>query len=151
MSCDPAYTFSIDDHSMTIIEADSVNTKPLEVDSIQIFAGQRYSFVLEATQDVGNYWVRAHPLFGTTGFDGGINSAILRYDTASPTEPTTTQAVSTKPLKETDLEPLASMPVVSLISLGCRLRTDAGSVARHCRLGRCGQGYQLRFQLRTCH
>ncbi|OJT14186.1 Laccase [Trametes pubescens] len=111
MSCDPAYTFSIDDHSMTIIEADSVNTKPLEVDSIQIFAGQRYSFVLEATQDVGNYWVRADPLFGTTGFDGGINSAILRYDTASPTEPTTTQAVSTKPLKETDLEPLASMPV----------------------------------------
>ncbi|EIW60660.1 phenoloxidase [Trametes versicolor FP-101664 SS1] len=111
MSCDPAYTFSIDDHSMTIIEADSVNTKPLEVDSIQIFAGQRYSFVLEANQDVGNYWVRADPLFGTTGFDGGINSAILRYDTASPTEPTTTQATSTKPLKETDLEPLASMPV----------------------------------------
>lgn len=31
---------------MTIIEADSVNTQPLVVDSIQIFAAQRYSFVV---------------------------------------------------------------------------------------------------------
>lgn len=140
MSCDPAYTFSIDDHSMTIIEADSVNTKPLEVDSIQIFAGQRYSFVLEANQDVGNYWVRADPLFGTTGFDGGINSAILRYDTASPTEPTTTQATSTKPLKETDLEPLASMPVVSLTSTSSLMVCSCNSPAWLCCLGWCGQG-----------
>jgi iron transport multicopper oxidase len=36
MSCDPNFTFTIDGHSMTIIEADSVNTEPLTVDSIQI-------------------------------------------------------------------------------------------------------------------
>ena len=46
ISCDPNHTFSIDGHNMTIIEADGVNTKPLTVDSIQIFAGQRYSFVV---------------------------------------------------------------------------------------------------------
>ena len=31
---------------MTVIEADAVNVQPYEVDSIQIYAGQRYSFVV---------------------------------------------------------------------------------------------------------
>ncbi|OSD02778.1 multicopper oxidase [Trametes coccinea BRFM310] len=111
ISCDPAYTFSIDGHDMTVIEADSVNTQPLEVDSIPIYAGQRYSFVVEANQPVDNYWIRANPMAGTTGFEGGINSAILRYEGAPEQEPTTTPSTSTKPLKETDLHPLVSMPV----------------------------------------
>jgi iron transport multicopper oxidase len=40
LSCDPNYVFSIDGHAMTIIEVDGVSTKPLTVDSIQIFAGE---------------------------------------------------------------------------------------------------------------
>ena len=60
LSCDPNWTFSIDDHTMTIIEVDAVNVEPLTgmkrfiywvspqltcsrilaVDSIQIFAGK---------------------------------------------------------------------------------------------------------------
>ncbi|KAH9897825.1 laccase [Cubamyces lactineus] len=112
LSCDPSFTFSIDEHTMTIIETDAVNTQPLEVDSIQIFAGQRYSFVLEANQAVDNYWIRAAPAFGqNTGFADGLNSAILRYDGASPVDPTTTQSASTKPLNEVDLHPLTPMPV----------------------------------------
>jgi len=39
ISCDPNFIFSIDKHSLTVIEADGIETKPLEVDSIQIFAG----------------------------------------------------------------------------------------------------------------
>ncbi len=46
MSCDPNYVFSIDNHDLTVIETDGINTKPLAVDSIQIFAAQRYSFVV---------------------------------------------------------------------------------------------------------
>ena len=46
LSCDPFYTFSIDGHNMTIIEADAVNTQPHTVDSIDILAGQRYSFIV---------------------------------------------------------------------------------------------------------
>lgn len=46
MACDPGYVFSIDKHSLTIIEADGENTKPLIVDALQIFAGQRYSVVV---------------------------------------------------------------------------------------------------------
>ncbi|KAI0778757.1 laccase 1 [Trametes elegans] len=111
LSCDPNHVFSIDGHDLTVIEADAVNTQPLVVDSIQIFAAQRYSFVLNANQPVDNYWIRANPSFGNVGFEGGINSAILRYDGASPTEPTTNQTTSTKPLNEVDLHTLASTPV----------------------------------------
>ncbi|KAJ3576543.1 hypothetical protein NP233_g343 [Leucocoprinus birnbaumii] len=108
ISCDPNYTFSIDGHTMTIIEVDGINTKPLLVDSIQIFAGQRYSFVLNANQPIGNYWIRANPNIGTTGFDGGINSAILRYVFAPNKDPTTTQTTPTKPLVEANLVPLTN-------------------------------------------
>ena len=111
LSCDPYYNFTIDGHDLTVIEADSVNTQPLVVDSIPIFAGQRYSFVLEANQPVDNYWIRANPNFGPVGFENGMNSAILRYDGAPEIEPTSS-SVTTKPLQETDLRPLTPMPVV---------------------------------------
>nr|BAU94251.1 laccase [Pholiota microspora] len=107
ISCDPNFTFSIDGHSLTIIEADGINTQPLVVDSIQIFAGQRYSFVLKTNQAIDNYWIRALPNIGTQGFDGGINSAILRYWGAPVADPTTTSTAS-NPLLETNLHPLTN-------------------------------------------
>ncbi|KXN87073.1 Laccase-1 [Leucoagaricus sp. SymC.cos] len=107
ISCDPNFTFSIDSHVMTIIEADGVNVVPLEVDTIQIFAGQRYSFVLNANQAVNNYWVRAQPnIVGPSGFDNGVNSAILRYKGASDADPTSAQGPNSNPLVETSLHPL---------------------------------------------
>ncbi|KAG6894835.1 hypothetical protein C0992_004374 [Termitomyces sp. T32_za158] len=110
MSCDPNYNFSIDGHTMTIIEVDGVNTHPLTVDSISIFARQRYSFILTADQPTANYWIRAKPNvpIGKTQdlFDGGINSTILRYTDAPRQDPNTTQTRSTSPLRETDLHPL---------------------------------------------
>ncbi|KAF7342352.1 Laccase G [Mycena venus] len=111
MSCDPNFTFTIDGHTMTIIEADSVNTEPLTVDSIQIFAGQRYSFVLNANADVGNYWIRTVANGGTAGFDNGINSAILRYVGADEVDPTTNATTSTAALVETNLHPLVPTAV----------------------------------------
>ena len=38
--------FSIDNHDLTVIEADSVETQPVTVNTIQIFTAQRYSFVV---------------------------------------------------------------------------------------------------------
>ena len=73
-----------------------------------------YCFQLTANQSIDNYWIRANPPFGNVGFEGGINSAILRYDTALEVEPATIMPpVSVSPLRETDLHPLESMPVVS--------------------------------------
>ena len=133
ISCDPNFVFSIDNHNMvssrrrfqfvfipralihtvqTIIEADGGLTQPLVVDSIQIYAGQRYSFILTADQPVANYWIRANPNNGNTGFTDGINSAVLRYIGASvDTDPTTTQTTS-NPLLEQDLHPFNTSDVV---------------------------------------
>lgn len=108
ISCDPFFDFSIDSHTLTIIEVDGINSQPLIVDSLRIFAGQRYSVVLNANRPVGNYWIRALPNFGPPGFTGGFNSAILRYVGAPAVDPTTTQAPSTQPLIESNLHPLAS-------------------------------------------
>ncbi|KIL58885.1 multicopper oxidase [Amanita muscaria Koide BX008] len=106
ISCDPDFTFSIDNHTMTIIEVDGVATQPLKVDSIDIYAGQRYSFILKANQPIANYWIRSVPGPGPTGFDGGINSAILRYIGAPIADPKTPEEPSTNPLLETSLVPL---------------------------------------------
>ncbi|KAJ7291810.1 laccase [Mycena rebaudengoi] len=106
ISCDPNFTVTIDGHKMTIIEVDSENVQPLTVDSIQIFAGMRYSFVLNADQAKDNYWIRSVANGGTKGFANGINSAILRYVGADEVDPVTTITTSTAPLVETDLRPL---------------------------------------------
>ena len=82
------------------------------VDSIQIYAGQRYSFILLANQPVANYWVRANPELGNTGFAGGINSAILRYQGAPTQDPNTTQTPNSRPLLEQNLHPFNPLDVV---------------------------------------
>ncbi|KAF5365055.1 hypothetical protein D9758_010968 [Tetrapyrgos nigripes] len=107
VACDPNFVFSIDNHTMTVIEVDGVNHEELEVDQIQIFAGQRYSVILNADQATDNYWIRANPSTGTTGFSGGINSAILRYvDADEDSEPGTPEVTATNALVEEDLVPL---------------------------------------------
>ncbi|KAJ7664849.1 laccase 3 precursor [Mycena rosella] len=112
LSCDPNFIFSIDAHDMTIIEVDSVNHLPLTVDSIQIFAGQRYSFVLTANQAVDNYWIRTVANGGTAGFDNGINSAVLRYVGAPIQDPATNATTSVIPLVEQNLHPVLTESVV---------------------------------------
>ncbi|TFK20840.1 laccase 9 [Coprinopsis marcescibilis] len=110
MSCDPDYTFSIDNHDLTIIEADGQLTEPLTVQQLRIFAGQRYSFVLNANQPVGNYWIRARPNIGAGSLpsidSGGINSAILRYARATLDDPATTPHINPVVFQEVNLHTL---------------------------------------------
>lgn len=106
MSCDPNFYFSIDGHNLTVIEADGQLTEPLPVDGLQIFAGQRYSVVLVADKPVDNYWVRNLPNLVNASFVGGTNSAILRYQGAPNTDPTTVNTESQNPLLETNLHAL---------------------------------------------
>ena len=116
---------------MTIIEADGVETEPLTVDSFAIFPSQRYSVVFTADQPIDNYCtssdcdigdnqsfdeslslgIRVNPINSgvngianfTTGFDGGINSAILRYKGADKVDPTTSENPNGIALNESDL------------------------------------------------
>ncbi|KIJ21193.1 laccase [Paxillus involutus ATCC 200175] len=106
MSCNPNFLFSIDGHNLTVIEADGMLTEPLLVDSLQIFAGQRYSVILNATKPVANYWIRALPSTVNSTFIGGLNSAILRYNGAPDVDPTTNQTKSVMPLLEQNLHAL---------------------------------------------
>ncbi|KAF5380268.1 hypothetical protein D9757_008201 [Collybiopsis confluens] len=112
ISCDPNYVFSIDGHNLTIIEADGVSTSPVNVNQIQIYAAQRYSFVLSATQPVGNYWIRAvpsTPLAGTPAgspLANGINSAVLRYKGAPETDPISSSTSVITAVNEHILHPL---------------------------------------------
>ncbi|KAK0205899.1 laccase lcc5 [Desarmillaria ectypa] len=106
MACDANFVFQIEGHNMTIIEVDGVNHEAYTVDEIQIFAAQRYSFVLAADQTVDNYWVRFNPNVGTQGFTNNINSAILRYNGANETNPEDANVTSTNALDEANLVPL---------------------------------------------
>jgi FtsP/CotA-like multicopper oxidase with cupredoxin domain len=51
--------FSVDGHNLTVIANDLVNIVPYTTDGIVIGPGQRYDVIIEANQDVGNYWMRA--------------------------------------------------------------------------------------------
>jgi hypothetical protein len=106
ISCDPNFMFSIDGHNLTVIEADGELTEPLLVDSIQVFAGQRYSVIMNATQPVGHYWIRALPNTPNATFSGGLNSAILRYSGAPSEDPTTNNSTAVMPLLEQNLHAL---------------------------------------------
>ena len=110
LSCGPTYTVSIDNHNMTVIEADGVETNPLTVNSFDIFPAQRYSVVITADQPIDNYCtlsddltashllitspllgirvIPTGPEAGDTEFDNGINAAILRYEGAPIADPT---------------------------------------------------------------
>ncbi|TFK22618.1 laccase 9 [Coprinopsis marcescibilis] len=110
LSCDPNYRFSIDGHTLTVIEADGQATEQLEVQEIQIFAGQRYSFILNTNQTPGNYWIRAIPNLGANNLpnfsSGGINSAILRYAGQPAVDPVTSAPTNPVRLLEQNLHAL---------------------------------------------
>ncbi|TEB37779.1 laccase [Coprinellus micaceus] len=114
LSCDPNFNFTIDGHNLTVIEADGQLVKPVVVDQIQIFAGQRYSFILVANQTESNYWIRAQPNVGFGDLEnivtGGINSAILHYVGApdvEPPDPELPLPVPKLPLLEPSLHPFS--------------------------------------------
>jgi len=72
---------------MTVIETDGIIIEPVEVDSISVFAAQRYSVIVEASQPVDNYWIRARSNLPNQTFRDGVSSAIFRYKGAPDEEP----------------------------------------------------------------
>ncbi|KAJ4465860.1 laccase [Lentinula lateritia] len=110
MSFDAFHGFSIDNHNLTIIEVDGINTLPHTVNFIEIYPAQRYSFVLNANQPISNYRIRAlsNTGVGAHNFTNSVNSAILRYVGAPEEEPQTSQPLSSDEVmfREGDLHPL---------------------------------------------
>ncbi|KAK0496191.1 Cu-oxidase-domain-containing protein [Armillaria luteobubalina] len=107
------FTFSIDKHSLTVIEADGAELTPSVVDSLDLLAGQRYSVVLHANQRVDNYWINAPYVGGSPlnnlNQNATLSRAILRYAGAprrDPTTPMTLGPVDGVALVEGNLRPL---------------------------------------------
>ncbi|KAK4687235.1 L-serine dehydratase, partial [Tremellales sp. Uapishka_1] len=50
--------FSIDNHTLTVIEADGTSVVPFNVSSINLAVAQRYSVLVTLDQEPGAYWIR---------------------------------------------------------------------------------------------
>ena len=48
-------TFSVDNHKLKVMATDGYLVEPAEVDYIALHSGERYDFLLEATEENGNY------------------------------------------------------------------------------------------------
>ncbi|KAG5651439.1 hypothetical protein H0H81_008643 [Sphagnurus paluster] len=87
------YEFSIEGHRLTIIEVDGINHVPLTVDRFMVYAGQRYSVVLNANRPVRNYWIRAPMELQHSSDNANLDTkkvyAVLHYDGAPAADPTT--------------------------------------------------------------
>ncbi|KAF5379775.1 hypothetical protein D9615_005647 [Tricholomella constricta] len=109
LSCRPFFTFSVDGHNMDIMEFDGIEHNPVPAQNFDIFAAQRVSFILNANQTVGNYWIRAFPTggdpAGNPNYNPDLTLAVLRYKGAPAVEPTTVNTPGHK-LIEGDMHPI---------------------------------------------
>ncbi|CAG9986617.1 unnamed protein product [Clonostachys byssicola] len=89
---DSGFSFSIDGHKLKVIAMDYVPIKPYITDSVAIGSGQRYDIIVEADQNIGNYWMRA--IYQTCAGQDNKNKnnirGIVRYEGAEEADPTTT-------------------------------------------------------------
>ena len=76
----------IENHTMTVVEADGHPITPKTVQSLDINSGQRYSVLITTDQPVGSYWVSV-----MTRHRSGVvtGQAILRYKGSNGSEPST--------------------------------------------------------------
>ncbi|XP_030081054.1 laccase-2 [Drosophila hydei] len=79
---------SVDNHLLTAINSDGYDIEAMEVGSIVTYSGERFDFVLNANQAVGNYWLRLKGLMDCSErFTSAFQVAILRYEGAPEVEP----------------------------------------------------------------
>jgi FtsP/CotA-like multicopper oxidase with cupredoxin domain len=86
------FEFSIDNHPLSVIEADGTATEPLSIHRLDVAVAQRYSVVINANQSsASNYWMRAQLNTFCFGDDNPILDAdaraLITY-TNSTTAPT---------------------------------------------------------------
>ncbi|XP_063850104.1 uncharacterized protein LOC135094180 [Scylla paramamosain] len=89
---------SVDNHTLLVIAADGHPIQPITVDSLTIYGGERWDFVLTANQEQGTYWIKFQGLMHCgTRHKAAYQLAVLRYegtegvpDTRAPTSYHTT-------------------------------------------------------------
>ncbi|XP_050416521.1 uncharacterized protein LOC126830218 [Patella vulgata] len=75
--------FSVQDHQLYMISSDGYPFHSIIVDSFNIFAGERYDFVLHADRDIDNYLIHVRGLADCgASFKQAKQHAILKYSGA---------------------------------------------------------------------
>nr|XP_022325863.1 laccase-like [Crassostrea virginica] len=85
-----AFRVSVDKHDIQIISVDGNDVTMTSAESVIVYGGERVDFILLASEDVDNYWVRAQTLEVSNG-DGPLVPdtalAILRYNGSREVHP----------------------------------------------------------------
>ncbi|KAF6755667.1 laccase 16 [Ephemerocybe angulata] len=133
------FTFSIEGHSLTIIEVDGVSHVPKVVGGFDIYVGQRYSVIVDANQAIKNYWIRAPMELQHDSDNDNLDTdnvyAVLHYEGAPDAEPTTPAKVgASNVLEEYQLAALenpgapgGSAPADRIIDLQFSRETSGGT------------------------
>ncbi|RUS76214.1 hypothetical protein EGW08_016021, partial [Elysia chlorotica] len=75
---------SVDGHEIDIIASDGYDVEPLRVQFFNIFAGERFDFILTANQSIGNYLLRVQGENDCGAlFNDAHQTAILHYENAT--------------------------------------------------------------------
>ena len=75
---------AIEGHNLTVIEADGKPMVPIEVQSLDINSGQRYSVLINTSQPVASYWISIMTRHRSKVVTG---QAILRYSGSNSSTP----------------------------------------------------------------
>lgn len=118
---DSMFKFMIDNHTMTVIAADLVPIVPYDTTVLSIGMGQRYDIVVNASESSGDFWMRAIPQTSCSENDSADNiKGIIRYDSSSTDDPTTSAYTYTDSCDDEDMANL--VPYLAVVA-------DEGSLA----------------------
>jgi FtsP/CotA-like multicopper oxidase with cupredoxin domain len=79
---------SIDNHTITAIATDGNSLQPVEATFLVTYAGERWDFIVNANQQVGNYFIRARGLMDCDErFTSSFQMAVLHYHGAEDENP----------------------------------------------------------------
>ena len=90
-----AYKIEVEGHKLTVVATDGHFIQPVEADYLIVHTGERYDFILNATQPPDNYLIRARTLeVANPGGDpddyeflNNTAEAVLHYDTRGVQQP----------------------------------------------------------------
>ncbi|KAJ8708350.1 hypothetical protein PYW07_010475 [Mythimna separata] len=79
---------SVDGHNITVIASDGYDLQPITTTSLVTYAGERYDFILEANNEIDNYWIRYRGLMDCDEiFTKAKQVGVLHYEGAMDLEP----------------------------------------------------------------
>ncbi|KAG9247374.1 laccase [Calycina marina] len=104
--------FAIDNHNFTVMANDFVSIIPYFTDSIVVGGGQRYDIIVEANQDVSNYWIRSIVKGCNVIFNANANNirGVVRYEGVADTTSHPQTAISANVPDSCRYVPLAFLP-----------------------------------------